>query len=204
LPALTEMLAAHVSVRLEPAGGEDDRRRAQLPGVDPNTDDGAVLDDQVSDRDAVPHLDTGRLRGVLVLLDEPLAASRAADREAAPEHLLAVVVHVGLPLVHQPEPQPVTVQPAHRVCAVGHQRLGEGRVVVTVGHPLHVRAVVRDRVRGQDGDRQPLVVVEDVADVFETFVGDPHGAGSVERIAAVLASLSLLQQQDPAAPLRCC
>jgi hypothetical protein len=82
-------------------------------------------------------LDARSLRRVTVVGDQAPAAVERADVKPAPEHVPALD-RVGLPVVHQAQPDPELTQPSEGLPGIGDEQVGEVWVGASFGDAVHV------------------------------------------------------------------
>src|ERR1700735_90090 len=136
IPSRSQVSRAPFTVRLEPAGRQNYRSRAQrlLSATDhgTNTFDAVVTTQQISRTRAVADLDA-MLRGRRVLrLHQAHAAAIGVDHHTA-EKLEPAVMVVRLPSVVGDETNSPAAKPLHRVRAVLHDNLGKLWIDVVLG-----------------------------------------------------------------------
>jgi hypothetical protein len=148
----------------------------------------------------VAQLDPVALRRRAVLGHQALAAVDRPERQPAPEAVPAVDL-VGLALVHQPEAQAALAEPAHGRPGVLHQDPRHLGIAAAERDPPHVGEELLGRVRLEVGRREPLVLLDDAAEILEAAVREADRPRRERRVAARPLRAGLLEHEHAAAPL---
>ena len=201
VPVRAEVGGAHRRVGLKAARRQHDRAGAQrlARAVGPAHGDALARHEPLG-RGVVADLDAGARGRGHVLVDQAAAAVDRSDRQPAPEPVAPAGL-VGLALVQQPEADAAAGHPAQHVARVAGEHARHRDVAAPERDPRHVGHELVGGVGREVGDRQALVVADEVAQVVEPAVREPHRARGEGRVAARPRPRGLLQHEHPRAPL---